>query len=88
VRRHRPRTPGWRRREVSFIRRRTFDVIASGVGVLLTALLIVAGALLIWAYTFVDNEVHKQLSAQKIFFPAADSQAVTSLPADDAAAMK
>jgi hypothetical protein len=88
VRRQPPADSGVAPREVSFMRRRTFDVIASGVGVLLTALLIVAGALLIWAYTFVDNEVHTQLSAQKIFFPAADSQAVTSLPADDAAAMK
>jgi hypothetical protein len=78
----------YQRNEVSFMRRRTFDVIASGVGLLLAVLLAVAGALLIWAYTFVDNEVHSQLSAQKIFFPAADSQAITSLPANDAAAMK
>jgi hypothetical protein len=68
--------------------RRAFDVIASWVGVLLTVLLVAAGALLIWAYTFVDNEVHTQLAAQKIFFPAADSKSLTSLPPDDAAAMK
>src|SRR5215471_13165017 len=70
------------------MRRRTFDVIASSVGALLTALLILAGALLLWAYLFVDHEVHTQLAAQKIFFPAADSKSVTSLPPDDAAAMK
>ena len=60
------------------MRRRTFDVIASSVGALLTILLILAGALLLWAYLFIDHEVHTQLAAQKIFFPAADSQAITS----------
>jgi len=70
------------------MRRRTFDVIASSVGALLTILLILAGALLLWAYLFIDHEVHTQLAAQKIFFPAADSQAITSLPPADAAAMK
>jgi len=70
------------------MRRRTFDVIASSVGALLTILLILAGALLLWAYLFIDHEVHTQLAAQKIFFPAADSQAITSLPPVDAAAMK
>ena len=69
------------------MRRRTFDVIASSVGALLTILLILAGALLLWAYLFIDHEVHNQLAAQKIFFPAADSQAITSLPPADAAAM-
>lgn len=69
------------------MRRRTFDVIASWVGALLTVLLVVAGALLLWAYVFVDNQVHDQLAAQKIFFPAADSASIKALPADDAAAM-
>ena len=70
------------------MRRRAFDVIASSVGALLTILFILAGALLLWAYLFVDHEVHNQLAAQKIFFPAADSQAITSLPPADAAEMK
>lgn len=70
------------------MRRRTFDLIASAVGALLTILLVVAGALLLWAYLFVDNEVHDQLAAQKIVFPAADSAAIKALPAADAAEMK
>jgi hypothetical protein len=70
------------------MRRRAFDVIASSVCLLLTLLLAAAGALLIWAYTFVDNEVHTQLAAQQVVFPAADSQAITSLPPADAAEMK
>jgi hypothetical protein len=40
-----------------------------------------------WGHAFVTNEVHTQLSAQKIFFPAKNSPEITSLPAADAAAM-
>lgn len=69
------------------MRRRTFDLITSSVGVLLTVLLLVAGALLIWAYTFVNNQVTTQLTEQQIVFPAANSDAIKSLPPADAAAM-
>lgn len=51
------------------MRRRTFDVIASTVGLGLAALLIVAGSLLTWAHSFVQDEVHNQLAAQKVYFP-------------------
>ena len=53
------------------MKRRAFDVIASTVGLLLAALLLVAGSLLIWAHNFVQDEVHNQLAAQKIYFPTA-----------------
>ena len=62
------------------MRRRTFDLIASSVGVLLAVLLLVAGGLLIWAYTFVNNQVTTQLTEQQIVFPAADSAAMKALP--------
>jgi hypothetical protein len=51
------------------MQRRRFDKIVSWVGVTLAALLLVAGSLLTWAHNFVGNEVHKQLSAQQIYFP-------------------
>ena len=51
------------------MRRRTFDVIASTIGLGLAALLVVAGGLLTWANTFVGDQVHNQLAAQKVFFP-------------------
>ena len=70
------------------MRRKTFDVLVSSVGLLLTVVLIVAGALLMWGYTFTNDQVNQQLSAQKITFPTANSPAVTSLPAADATAMK
>ena len=65
--------------------RKTFDVIASSVGVLLTVLLIVAGGFLWWAYTFTNNQVQDQLVAQKIVFPESGSESLTSLPPDDRA---
>jgi hypothetical protein len=67
--------------------RRTFDLITSSVGVLLAVLMLVAGGLLIWAYTFVNHQVTTQLTEQQIFFPAADSAAIKALPPADAAAM-
>ena len=69
------------------MRRQTFDLIASSVGVLLAVLLLVAGGLLTWAYTFVNNQVTSQLTEQQITFPAANSAAIKALPPADAAAM-
>ncbi len=40
-----------------------------------------------WGSNFATGQVRDQLTAQQIFFPAAGSPAVTSLPAADAAAM-
>jgi hypothetical protein len=54
-----------------FMRRKTFDLLASAVGIGLTLTLIVAGALLMWAAVFTNNEVHSQMAKQDIVFPAA-----------------
>ena len=70
------------------MRRRTFDFLASGVGVLLAIVLLVAGGLLLYGYNFVNDQVTQQLTEQQITFPAADSAAIKALPPDDAAAMK
>ena len=70
------------------MRRRTFDFLASSVGVLLAIVLLVAGGLLLWGYNFVNDQVTQQLTEQQITFPAADSDAIKALPPDDAAAMK
>ena len=69
------------------MRRMTFDLIASAVGLLLAVLLLVAGGLLFWAYSFVNTQVQQQLTAQQIVFPEANSAALKALPAADAAAM-
>lgn len=58
------------------MKRRSFDVITSLVGLGLAALLLVAGGLLSWAHNFVGNEIHDQLAAQQIYFPPAGSDSI------------
>lgn len=70
------------------MRRATFDLLASSVGALIAIVLIVAGALLLWAYNFVNGQVTDQLTEQKIVFPTTSSPAFKALPASDQAAMQ
>lgn len=70
------------------MRRRTFDFIASWVGVFLAVVLAVAGGLLMYAHSFVSDQVKTELSAQKIVFPESGSEGLKALPAADAAAME
>jgi hypothetical protein len=53
------------------MRRRTFDALMTTGGLVLAVILLVAGGLLTWAHGFVNDNVHSQLAAQKIAFPAA-----------------
>jgi hypothetical protein len=69
------------------MKRRAFDIIASTVGLGLAALLIVAGSLLTWAHTFVQDEVHSQLAAQQIYFPDKGSDSLAELQGADFAAI-
>lgn len=69
------------------MRRRTFDALVSGAGLLLVAVLLVAGALLTWGQNFANNEVHDQLAAQKIVFPTTSNAEFKALPKADQAAM-
>src|SRR5215467_5489103 len=68
--------------------RRTFDALMVYVGLALAAILVVAGGLLAWGHAFTSNQVHNQLAAQKIVFPAANSPEIKALPKADAAPMK
>lgn len=65
------------------MRRRKFDGIVSAVGLGLTVFLFVAAGLLNWGYSFADKSVTEQLSGQRITFPAADSESLNALPAED-----
>jgi hypothetical protein len=58
------------------MRRRTFDALATAAGLVIAAVLLVAGVLLLWGHSFVTSEVHTQLAAQKVYFPAAGSPAI------------
>ncbi len=50
--------------------RKTFDLLASIGGFGLTLVLVVAGALLMWGYSYTNGTVYSQLSAQNITFPS------------------
>jgi hypothetical protein len=60
------------------MKRSNLDRLISWVGLTLAAVLVVAGSLLTWAHNFVDNEVHTQLAAQQIYFPAKGSAAIAA----------
>jgi hypothetical protein len=51
------------------MRRRAFDVLTSAVGIVIVIVLLVAGGLLTWGYSFTHSNVHDQLAEQQIFFP-------------------
>ena len=58
--------------------RRTFDVLISAAALLMVAVLAVAGGLLTWGHNYITSQVHNQLAAQQIYFPAANSAAVAA----------
>lgn len=58
--------------------RRMIDVVLTAGGLLLTVALLVAGGLLVWTHSFVSNQIHDQLAAEQIYFPAASSAAVAA----------
>ncbi|HEV2368899.1 MAG TPA: hypothetical protein VGR90_03435 [Acidimicrobiales bacterium] len=51
------------------MKRKTFDSVLSLGGVVLTVVLLIAGGLLMWGYTFANGQVHNQLAMQQISFP-------------------
>jgi hypothetical protein len=55
------------------MRRKIFDVLASSGGGVFVVVLLVAGALLMWGYSFANSNVHSQLAQQQIVFPAKGS---------------
>lgn len=59
------------------MRRRTFDALLTTGGLVVAAILLVAGGLLTWAHNFVQDQVTTQLSAQQIFFPPPGSEALS-----------
>lgn len=51
------------------MRRKAFDILVSAGGLVVVAVLVVAGALLMWGNSFANSNVHDQLAQQEIFFP-------------------
>ncbi len=55
------------------IRRKTFDLVLTLGGAVLTVVLIAAGSLLMWGYSYTNSNVHDQLAMQQIYFPTASA---------------
>ena len=53
------------------MKRKTFDMIVTAGGGVLVLVLLAAGALGVWGYSFANSNVHNQLSQQQITFPPA-----------------
>jgi hypothetical protein len=53
------------------MRRKIFDILASAGGAVVVVVLVVAGALGLWGYSFANSNVHNQLAEQQIPFPSA-----------------
>jgi hypothetical protein len=62
--------------DVNRTSRKMVDSVLTAGGLLMAIVLLVAGGLLVWAHSFVDNQIHTQLAAEKVFFPASNSAAV------------
>ncbi len=53
------------------MKRKTFDMLLTAGGLVVVAVLIVAGSLLTWGTHYINSNVHNQLAAQQIYFPPA-----------------
>ena len=53
----------------------------------LIGILVFCAGFLFWGNSFIHNQITTELTAQQIYFPAADSKSVASLPTNDATAM-
>jgi uncharacterized iron-regulated membrane protein len=51
------------------MRRKSFDILVSAGGLLIAVVLLAAGALAMWGYSYDNSTVYHQLSAQDITFP-------------------
>jgi hypothetical protein len=60
------------------MRRKTFDMILTAGGAVLVVVLLAAGALGMWGYSYANSNVHDQLAQQQITFPPAGSPALAS----------
>ena len=60
------------------MRRKTFDMILTAGGAVLVVVLLAAGGLGLWGYSYANSNVHDQLAQQQITFPPAGSAALAS----------
>lgn len=63
--------------------RSTIDRLIATTGLIIGIVLLAAAGVLFYAHSFIHTQVHDQLAEQRITFPEAGTEALTSLPADD-----
>ena len=56
--------------------RKVIDYLVSSAGLIVAIVLLAVGGLMVWGQTFINDQVHDQLAAQKIFFPPKGSPAI------------
>ena len=62
--------------------RSSFDKLISWTGIIVAAVLLVAGGLLVWASSFATQNVHDQLKAQQITMPAGEALTTPTMKAE------
>lgn len=70
------------------MRRRTIDGIVSFIGLGMAAFLFITAGLLYWGYSFANENVTDQLTAQRIMFPTKDSESFKALKLMDRDALR
>ncbi|HUY21558.1 MAG TPA: hypothetical protein VMV22_04380 [Acidimicrobiales bacterium] len=60
------------------MRRKTFDMILTAGGAVLVVVLLAAGGLGLWGYSYANSNVHDQLAQQQITFPPLGNAALAS----------
>lgn len=65
--------------------RSTLDKLISSTGLIVAIVLLAASGALFFAHSFIHTQVHDQLAAEKITFPAAGSEGLNALPDSDRA---
>lgn len=68
--------------------RSTLDKLISSTGLVLAVVLLVASGALFYTHNFIHSQVHDQLAAQKIMFPAAGSESLEALSSEHKAAVE
>jgi hypothetical protein len=67
------------------MKRSKLDKLISTSGIVVAVVLVAMAGAAMWAHNFIHNQVHDQLAAEKITFPAAGSAGLLALPAADQA---
>jgi hypothetical protein len=62
--------------------RSSFDKLISWTGIIVAAVLLVAGGLLVWASSFATQNVHDQLAQQQITMPAVEALTTPQMKAE------